>query len=88
MSTDGGTSVVARILKTSFFRPGLTVTCVQEIKGLEFDYVVIPDAAASTYPDTPESRRALYVAVTRATHRLGLGSAGAWSPLLTSAQVA
>ncbi|WNG19854.1 ATP-binding domain-containing protein [Cystobacter fuscus] len=67
------------------FRPGLTVTCVQEIKGLEFDYVLIPDATASTYPDTPESRRALYVAVTRATHRLGLGSAGAWSPLLTSA---
>jgi DNA helicase IV len=65
------------------FRPGLTVTCVQEVKGLEFDYVVVPDATASTYPDTPESRRALYVAVTRATHRLGLGGAGAWSPLLT-----
>jgi DNA helicase IV len=64
------------------FRPGLTVTCVQEVKGLEFDYVLVPDASASTYPDTRESRRALYVAVTRATHRLGLASAGAWSPLL------
>ena len=65
------------------FRPGITVTCVQEVKGLEFDHVVVPDAAASTYPDTQEARRALYVAVTRATHRLALLSAGAWSPLLS-----
>ncbi len=64
------------------FRPGLTVTSVQEVKGLEFDYVLIPDATASTWPDTQESRRALYVAVTRATHRLGLAAAGKWSVLL------
>jgi superfamily I DNA/RNA helicase len=64
------------------FRPGLTVTCVQEVKGLEFDHVILPDASSSTYPDTAESRRALYVAVTRATHRLGLLSAGPPSSLL------
>jgi DNA helicase-2/ATP-dependent DNA helicase PcrA len=65
------------------FRPGITVTCVQEVKGLEFDHVVVPDAGASTYADTPDARRALYVAVTRATHRLALLSVGAWSPLLS-----
>ncbi len=65
------------------FRPGVTVTCVPEVKGLEFDIVVVPDAAAATYPSTPESRRSLYVAVTRATHGLALCAAREWSPLLT-----
>jgi DNA helicase II / ATP-dependent DNA helicase PcrA len=64
------------------FRPGVTVSCVQEVKGLEFDYVVVPDASWATYPDTAESRRSLYVAVTRATHRLVLASTGSWTPLV------
>jgi DNA helicase-2/ATP-dependent DNA helicase PcrA len=64
------------------FRPGVTVTCVQEVKGLEFDCVVVPDAQADTYPITAQSRRSLYVAVTRATHHLGLAAAGSWTPLL------
>jgi hypothetical protein len=64
------------------FRPGVTVTCVQEVKGLEFDCVVLPDAQGDVYPVTAQTRRSLYVAVTRATHHLGLAAAGAWSPLL------
>ncbi len=64
------------------FRPGATVTSVPEVKGLEFDYVVVPDASASTYPATQDARRSLYVAVTRATFRLALASAGPFSPLL------
>lgn len=64
------------------FAPGVLVTAVPEVKGLEFDYVIVPDADANTYPETAESRRLLYVAVTRATHRLVLASAGRWSPLL------
>jgi len=64
------------------FRPGLTITCVPEVKGLEFDYVIVPDANASAYPALEEARRALYVAVTRATHRLVLATSGSWSPLL------
>ncbi len=63
------------------FTPGITVTSVQEVKGLEFDVVVVPDAQASTYPATPQSRRALYVAVTRATHHLGLTGVGRWFEL-------
>jgi hypothetical protein len=65
------------------FRPGVTVTCVAEVKGLEFDHVILPDASAASYPDTPESRRSLYVAVTRACHQLVLAGPGRPSPLVT-----
>lgn len=64
------------------FRPGVEVTTVQEVKGLEFDVVVVPDVDAATYPDQPETRRALYVALTRAVHQVWLLAAGSWSPAL------
>jgi DNA helicase IV len=63
------------------FRPGVQVTCVDEVKGLEFDDVVVPDASAAVYPDTAPARRALYVAVTRALRQVVLISAGAATPL-------
>src|SRR6185503_1026102 len=34
------------------FGPGLEVTEVAEVKGLEFDYVVVPDVGARVYLDT------------------------------------
>lgn len=64
------------------FTPGVQVTCVQEVKGLEFDHVVIPDADGPTYPDDPAARRALYVALTRASHEVLLATTADWSPLL------
>jgi DNA helicase IV len=64
------------------FVGGINVTSVQEAKGLEFDYVVVPDVSASVYPPTPTSRRALYVAVTRASHQLILSTVGAWTEIL------
>jgi len=64
------------------FGPGAQVTCVPEVKGLEFDYVVVPDAGAGRYADTAEARRALYVAATRASAQLVLAAAGTPSPLL------
>jgi len=66
------------------FVGGLNVTSVQEAKGLEFDYVLIPDASAAVYPATPAGRRALYVAVTRASHQLVLSSVGPWTEILQS----
>ena len=54
-------------------------------KGLEFDHVIVPDAQAETYPDTPLARRRLYTAVSRAMHRVTLISQGDLSPLLTQA---
>ena len=64
------------------FVGGINVTSVQEAKGLEFDYVVVPDASASVYPPTPTSRRALYVAVTRASHQLILSTVGPGTEIL------
>lgn len=64
------------------FKPGVVVTCVAEVKGLEFDVVVLPDAGAGTWPATGDARRSLYVAVTRASHQLVLMAHGPFSPLL------
>ena len=61
------------------------MTTVDQVKGLEFDTVVLPDATAATYPDEPASRRALYVAVTRTRHQLVVASVGPRTPLLPAA---
>jgi DNA helicase-2/ATP-dependent DNA helicase PcrA len=58
------------------FEPGIDVTHVDAVKGLEFDYVVVPDASRAAYPETDEARRRLHVAVTRAAHQLWLVSGG------------
>jgi ATP-dependent DNA helicase UvrD/PcrA len=68
------------------FLPGVDLTDVESVKGLEFDYVVVPDASAATYPATEESRRRLHVAVTRASHQLWVAAVGTPSPLLASLQ--
>lgn len=68
------------------FGPGVNVTCVEEVKGLEFDLVVVPDATPGRYPgDDPLARRALYVAFTRAVHALWVLAAGRWTPMLPTA---
>jgi DNA helicase-2/ATP-dependent DNA helicase PcrA len=64
------------------FRSGVNVTELDQVKGLEFDYVIVPDASPGTYPDTPEARRALYVAVTRTRQQLLLGAVAGQTPLL------
>jgi DNA helicase-2/ATP-dependent DNA helicase PcrA len=61
------------------FVPGVDIVSVSEVKGLEFDYVIIPDASNIFYPDTPESRRSLHVASTRAIHQLWLLASSEWS---------
>jgi DNA helicase II / ATP-dependent DNA helicase PcrA len=67
------------------FRAGVVVTCVDEVRGLEFDDVVVPDATPASYPDDAASRRALYVATTRTMHQLLLCTPERWSPLVTPA---
>lgn len=64
------------------FLPGALVTCVDEVRGLEFDHVVVPDASPGSYPEDPPARRALYVALTRTMHQLWLMTPSMWSPLL------
>ncbi len=64
------------------FAPGVDVCEVSEAKGLEFDYVIVPDADAASYPGDDEARRALHVAATRAMHQLWFCSVGTPSTLL------
>ena len=66
------------------FKPGIEVTDVTQVKGLEFDYVILLDVTATNYPDTMESRHMLYIGTTRAAHQLWLLSPGLPSSLLPS----
>lgn len=64
------------------FTPGIDVTDVRQVKGLEFDYVVIVDPTVQNYPEVVESRHLLHIAATRAAHQLWLVCAGRPSKLL------
>lgn len=64
------------------FKAGIEVTEVTQVKGLEFDYVVVLDVDSTNYPDTPAARRTLHVAATRAVHQLWMMSVGTPSPLV------
>jgi DNA helicase-2/ATP-dependent DNA helicase PcrA len=66
------------------FRPGVEVTEIRQVKGLEFDYVVLVDVNASTYPTDAESRHLLHIGATRAAHQLWLVSSGPPSLLVPS----
>lgn len=69
------------------FKAGIEVTEVAQVKGLEFDYVIVLDVDAGSYPDTPAARRLLHVAATRAVHQLWMMSVGTPSPLVDSIDV-
>ena len=58
------------------------MTDVRQVKGLEFDYVVVLDPTAQNYPDVIESRHLLHIALTRAAHQLWMTCAGTPSRLL------
>jgi len=77
-----------RIAEQDFpFRPGVDVTDVRQVKGLEFDYVVIVECNASTFPTDNETRHLLHIAATRAAHQLWVFSTGTPSRLLPEALV-
>ncbi len=72
-----------RVKKQDFsFASGIDVTDVTQVKGLEFDYVVMLDVNAAGYPDSLEARHMFHIAATRAAHQLWLVSTGKPSPLL------
>jgi DNA helicase-2/ATP-dependent DNA helicase PcrA len=56
--------------KSFVFAPGVTVSNLRQLKGLEFDTVLLVDPSETAYPATEESRRYLYTLVTRARERL------------------
>ena len=61
---------------------GVEVTEIRQVKGLEYDYVVIVDVNASTFPVEDEARYLLHIAATRAAHQLWIVSTGTKSQLL------
>lgn len=62
--------------QTFAFAPGIDVVDVAQVKGLEFDYVVVLDASKGRWPDRPHPRRLLHVAATRAVHQLWVACVG------------
>ncbi len=75
-----------RVIDQTFaFTPGIEIVEIRDVKGLEFDYVIIIEASAMNYPDTPSHRRLLHVAATRAIHQLWLLTAGTPSPIVREA---
>lgn len=64
------------------FKPGIDVTDVRQVKGLEFDYVILVDVNSATYPDDQLARNYLHVGLTRAAHQLWCIATGMVSPLL------
>jgi DNA helicase-2/ATP-dependent DNA helicase PcrA len=68
--------------QTFAFAPGVDVVDVSQVKGLEFDHVILVDVSAQAWPDRPQVRRLLHVAASRAVHQLWVTCVGSRSPLL------
>lgn len=63
------------------FSNGVVVCSAHLAKGLEFDRVIVPDASAANYSSELD-RNPLYIACTRAMHRLTVLSPKPLSQLL------
>jgi DNA helicase-2/ATP-dependent DNA helicase PcrA len=64
------------------FKPGVDVTDVRQVKGLEFDYVVLVEVSEAAYPSDNEARHLLHIGATRAAHQLWVTTTGKPSSLL------
>lgn len=75
--------VLRRIRHQEFdFTPGIDLTDIYQIKGLEYDYIVLLEPTEESYPGRDESRHLLHIGATRAAHQLWLICSGKPSPLL------
>ncbi len=75
-----------RVKRDEFsFQPGVDITDVTQVKGLEFDYVIMVEVNAQSYPDVHWARHLLHIGVTRAAHQLWLVSTTEPSPLVPQA---
>lgn len=78
-----GLSLITR--EAGEFRSDGVIIPIYLAKGLEFDGVLIPDASAGVYSAArPGDRQLLYIACTRALHRLVLCHSAALSPYLAN----
>jgi DNA helicase-2/ATP-dependent DNA helicase PcrA len=64
------------------FTAGVEITEIDQVKGLEFDYVILVDVDAAQFPDLASARRLLHVGASRAIHQLWLTSVATPSPLV------
>jgi DNA helicase-2/ATP-dependent DNA helicase PcrA len=79
-------SHLRRVRRQDFsFAAGVDVTDILQVKGLEFDYVIMVDVNASSYPDNVEARHLVHIGATRAAHQLWLIATDTPSPLLPAA---
>jgi DNA helicase-2/ATP-dependent DNA helicase PcrA len=69
--------------ESTSFKEGVIVTTAHLAKGLEFDEVIVPFASARNYK-TDVDKCMLYIACTRAMHRLTLTYSGAITPFLSA----
>lgn len=69
---------------STVLRSGIIIATAHLAKGLEFDHVIVPHCTAENFSSLID-RHMLYVACTRAMHRLHLFHAGQPSPFLAAA---
>ena len=48
------------------FAPGVEVTEIEQVKGLEFDYVILVEVSTTHFPDRPGARAACSTSARRA----------------------
>lgn len=70
-------------INQSEYAGGVTLAKAADVKGFEFDGVILADAGAGRFPDKELDARLLYVCLTRPLHRLACLYQGELSPLLS-----
>ncbi len=79
----GEVPYLRRIADQDFpFKPGIDVTDVRQVKGLEFDYVIVVEVGDAAYPAEDEARHLLHIAATRAAHQLWILTTSRPSPII------
>jgi DNA helicase-2/ATP-dependent DNA helicase PcrA len=79
----GEVPYLRRIAEQDFpFKPGIDVTDVRQVKGLEFDYVIAVEVSDAAYPVEDEARHLLHICATRAAHQLWILTTSRPSPLI------
>lgn len=82
----GEVPYLRRIAEQDFpFKPGIDVTDVRQVKGLEFDYVIAVEVSDASYPAEDEARHLLHICATRAAHQLWIITTSRPSPLIPQA---
>ncbi len=69
-------------VNSSEYAAGVTLAKAADVKGFEFDGVILADAGADRFPDRELDARLLYVCLTRPLHRLACLYGSELTPLL------